>query len=222
MYDPTIGRWISEDPIGFKGGDPNLYRYVGNAPTNAVDPTGLREFTLEFVYHFTTIELTPEIKDEVSRIFQDAVSRFGHPDNTLTIKWTPEPDRTKYDACDFGFIGTRFTRNGARAGIREHELLKNAIGQSGAGSFKGSFNPTKCDDAAKGTPHTRAIAIATTIAHELGLHGIGGKSDHFHQTGYVDATGGEQMGKSFSDEAAKLIIARLDMDDGDGYWDSKE
>lgn len=41
-YDPTIGRWISEDPIGFTAADENLYRYVSNSPTNAVDPTGLQ------------------------------------------------------------------------------------------------------------------------------------------------------------------------------------
>jgi RHS repeat-associated protein len=40
-YDGGIGRWISEDPIGFAGGDPNLYRYVGNEPTTTVDPSGL-------------------------------------------------------------------------------------------------------------------------------------------------------------------------------------
>ncbi len=41
MYDPSIGRWLEEDPIGFEAGDANLYRYVTNGPTNAVDPTGL-------------------------------------------------------------------------------------------------------------------------------------------------------------------------------------
>jgi hypothetical protein len=41
MYDPTIGRWLSEDPIGFEAGDANLYRYVGNGPANATDPSGL-------------------------------------------------------------------------------------------------------------------------------------------------------------------------------------
>jgi RHS repeat-associated protein len=40
-YDPATGRWISEDPIGFNAGDPNLYRYVGNSPTNFTDPSGL-------------------------------------------------------------------------------------------------------------------------------------------------------------------------------------
>jgi RHS repeat-associated protein len=40
-YDPNVGRWLSEDPIGFVAGDPNLYRYVGNSPTSKTDPSGL-------------------------------------------------------------------------------------------------------------------------------------------------------------------------------------
>ena len=40
-YDPAVGRWMSEDPIGFVGGDANLYRYVGNSPTRWVDASGL-------------------------------------------------------------------------------------------------------------------------------------------------------------------------------------
>jgi RHS repeat-associated protein len=28
-YDPTPGRWVSQDPIGFEADDMNLYRYVG-------------------------------------------------------------------------------------------------------------------------------------------------------------------------------------------------
>jgi hypothetical protein len=41
-YDPQIGKWLQEDPDGFSAGDPNLYRFVGNAPTNETDPSGLR------------------------------------------------------------------------------------------------------------------------------------------------------------------------------------
>ncbi len=40
-YDAGIGRWTSEDPIGFIGCDTNLNRYVGNSPTNKTDPTGM-------------------------------------------------------------------------------------------------------------------------------------------------------------------------------------
>jgi RHS repeat-associated protein len=40
-YDTKTGRWISQDPLSFAAGDPDLYRYVGNSPTNATDPSGL-------------------------------------------------------------------------------------------------------------------------------------------------------------------------------------
>src|SRR5260370_35228768 len=40
-YDPKLGRFISEDPIGFQGGI-NVYTYVLNSPVNRVDPSGLR------------------------------------------------------------------------------------------------------------------------------------------------------------------------------------
>lgn len=40
-YNPETGRFLSEDPIGFKGGDFNLYRYVQNNPIRYNDPHGL-------------------------------------------------------------------------------------------------------------------------------------------------------------------------------------
>ena len=43
QYDPQIGRFTSEDPIGFAGGDINLYGYVKNNPLSSTDPSGLTE-----------------------------------------------------------------------------------------------------------------------------------------------------------------------------------
>jgi uncharacterized protein RhaS with RHS repeats len=40
-YNPNIGRWMSEDPIGFNASDANLHRYVENQPTTRLDPSGL-------------------------------------------------------------------------------------------------------------------------------------------------------------------------------------
>ena len=40
-YEPGTGKFINEDPSGFKGADANLFRYAGNDPLNQVDPSGL-------------------------------------------------------------------------------------------------------------------------------------------------------------------------------------
>ena len=38
-YEPNAGRFLSEDPTGFKGGL-NFYQYVTNDPANQTDPMG--------------------------------------------------------------------------------------------------------------------------------------------------------------------------------------
>lgn len=40
FYDSLIGKFLSEDPIGFWGGQTDLYQYVGNRPVGMIDPTG--------------------------------------------------------------------------------------------------------------------------------------------------------------------------------------
>ncbi|MCS6320312.1 MAG: RHS repeat-associated core domain-containing protein, partial [Nitrospira sp.] len=43
-YSPLSERFISEDPIGFAGGDANRYAYVQSAPLSWSDPSGLRVY----------------------------------------------------------------------------------------------------------------------------------------------------------------------------------
>jgi RHS repeat-associated protein len=40
-YSPAMGRFISEDPIGFSGGQNNFYGYVAGNPIGLIDPLGL-------------------------------------------------------------------------------------------------------------------------------------------------------------------------------------
>ena len=49
-YDPQIGRFISEDPIGLAGGV-NPYAYAANDPVNYRDPGGLRKYCV-YWYHY--------------------------------------------------------------------------------------------------------------------------------------------------------------------------
>lgn len=40
-YDANTGRFLSQDPLSFRGGGFNLYQYVLGNPINSTDPTGL-------------------------------------------------------------------------------------------------------------------------------------------------------------------------------------
>jgi RHS repeat-associated protein len=51
LYNSTLGRWLSRDPLASKG--LNLYAYVAGDPINSTDPTGLITPTLESGTQFT-------------------------------------------------------------------------------------------------------------------------------------------------------------------------
>ena len=64
FYDPNLGRFISEDPIGFRGGDVNLYGYVKNRPLRYRDPRGLDDADREF--------RDTDLYKELERLYKDA------------------------------------------------------------------------------------------------------------------------------------------------------
>lgn len=45
-YNPEIGRWTAKDPIGFAGGDIDVFGYVQNNVVNWIDPWGLWTFQI--------------------------------------------------------------------------------------------------------------------------------------------------------------------------------
>jgi len=57
-YDAYTGKWTAKDPIGFDGGDSNLYGYVLGDPVSGIDPLGLEveednsKFPCKFTFPF--------------------------------------------------------------------------------------------------------------------------------------------------------------------------
>jgi RHS repeat-associated protein len=49
-YDPNLGRWLSRDPLGTRGGL-NLYSMVGNNPVNQIDRFGLLSVPIKGGFH---------------------------------------------------------------------------------------------------------------------------------------------------------------------------
>lgn len=91
-YDPSIGRWLSKDPILFNGGDTNLYGYVLQDPVNLVDFDGESpEIINNIIYKIPAKYLIPKSRNLPVR--DDNVM----PDlNDLPIKCEPPAGRKNF------------------------------------------------------------------------------------------------------------------------------
>ena len=76
-----MGRWTNKDPIGFAGGDTNVYVYVGNDPVDLVDPDGKRPLTTNekaFLVGFFGAALDVNAVDIGSSITGNSWSPYGN------------------------------------------------------------------------------------------------------------------------------------------------
>src|SRR5574337_1435992 len=74
-YDAETGRWTTNDPIRFGGGDTNMYAYVGVNPINRVDPLGLYWFRQSWQTDFVVGRERSLVEpgDTISRFIEDYV-----------------------------------------------------------------------------------------------------------------------------------------------------
>lgn len=78
-YDPTLGRFNSEDPIGLDGGI-NQYAYVENGPTNGRDPAGLDPDD-------DCVKMMTKLGSSLQYAQAACKSGFGLPSITATVPW---------------------------------------------------------------------------------------------------------------------------------------
>ena len=88
-YDDEAGKFVSKDPLGFGGGDLNVYGYVGGNPMVGIDPEGLMTYE-DWLYRNTDWSETKISKE---------IARFG--------AWL----RTKADEYSIEHKGTRLSTN---------------------------------------------------------------------------------------------------------------
>ncbi|MBK8813139.1 MAG: RHS domain-containing protein [Acidobacteria bacterium] len=95
-YDGNLGRFISEDPIGFAGGDVNLYGYVGNGPLGAVDPFGT-------ISDDALLKLAPH---DLGMGYRARIDRFNGPEGFEIHVYSPKVNRIGAQA-EVGIVNGR-------------------------------------------------------------------------------------------------------------------
>jgi RHS repeat-associated protein len=106
MYDPQIGRWHQVDPIDEFH---SPYCYVGNNPTNFVDPDGLGSDDPPVwdsetqTWVFPEIVITPDWNDELADYF------YAHADNVASMVWIPIVSDINYSVWES--FGNMFSSN---------------------------------------------------------------------------------------------------------------
>jgi RHS repeat-associated protein len=106
-YSPGMQRFVSEDPIGFAGGDPNFYGYAGGDPVDFGDPSGLW-----FGEHVASILPTPA---KVGNALGDATGWAGNAIGSLDNP-VSQAAAGALNGAFFGLPGKPFGFNGACAG----------------------------------------------------------------------------------------------------------
>lgn len=129
-YNPATGRFISEDPIGFAGGEMALYAYAGDDPISYSDPFGLDKNPPPHAPNNGKPD-TPAFR-QLRENAQELQSQVNHP-----FAWNgPQMTGAKIGAL-IGITGN------AIAGCAGGVLLapEGAVGSCTAGAFANSVSP---------------------------------------------------------------------------------
>jgi RHS repeat-associated protein len=134
FYNPTSGRFISEDPMGFTG-DFNLYSYVRNNPINRLDSLGL------YASNQDALQLLINVADQLDqRETQTAIQKYLL--NLVILAACPECEGVAgaLQLGGFSLIGSslQVLANGC---IREFEKdLLETVGEFVIGGFSEPFS----------------------------------------------------------------------------------
>jgi RHS repeat-associated protein len=153
-YDASIGRWVSKDPIGWEGGQVNLYVYAGQDPGNHLDPSGL--WTLQLGGQFTIClgicaTINPNIACDADGNFDLNISgSLAVSSGYAGVSLGPTIEVTNASGIDDltgveGFVGGSASGEVAYvgAGYVEGESYWGVNASAGVGGGWGTFGPAE-------------------------------------------------------------------------------
>jgi len=116
-YVPSIGRFISKDPIGFASGL-NLYEYVGGNPINKIDPLGLQSVPIGFWDSLDSFFIPPFFLS-TPNIERDPISGLKpfNPGRDANGKCNPCPPPVIWEASG--------NKHGSKCGKHYHGIIWN-------------------------------------------------------------------------------------------------
>ncbi len=97
-YDPETGRWTAKDPIGFAGGDTDLYGYCVNDPVNLNDPDGLMVPAIAV----PAIAVPAIAVPAIAALLKAAEAAFGVSATVIIAEWLSDIlfNETEDDPCE--------------------------------------------------------------------------------------------------------------------------
>jgi RHS repeat-associated protein len=91
-YDPAQARFLSEDPLEYQAGDPNLYAYVGNDPVNRTDPTGENPACLAAIFlnvgNLYIYDQMMEVMGDPSLTAEEEAIRLDELGYAMELNWS--------------------------------------------------------------------------------------------------------------------------------------
>ncbi|MGI8820100.1 MAG: RHS repeat-associated core domain-containing protein, partial [Chthoniobacterales bacterium] len=144
-YNPTLGRFMSEDPKGFAAGDRNLFRYCGGDPVNRTDPmgeyyesveTGHNAYTIRIPIHYTGVAATTEVIRQFHEGIASLSGRYSLPNGQkVSLIFQPVAVGSK-----LGHVNHVDVRSGAGEGNFGNERGSNEGGTWYAGGARNLFD----------------------------------------------------------------------------------
>jgi RHS repeat-associated protein len=140
-YSPGLGRWLSRDPIGERGG-PNLYGFAGNTGVNRVDSFGLDVFVADRALRIFMLEWTYKIRammhvylafnnEHMGSLWDATLRELGYAKGKGWQTFSFHPDSVRTGSGELNKVSVIYTGSSwVSANDRESDIVPIAKGEA--------------------------------------------------------------------------------------------